>query len=262
MINISIKNYLGAAGIITLLALSYAGIRFGNSSDSQPYRTFSVQAEGEVIAVPDVARFTFSVLTEGDKDLSKLQEENTTKANAIIDFLKESGVDKKDIKTNGYSVSPRYQYYDCGRFNISAATPCPPPEIVGYSITQSVLVTARDMSEAGAFVSGAVAKGANSVSGISFEIDDETALQNEAREKALLKARAQALATAKAGNFRLGKIVSINESFYSPQFYGKGGDMMMGISITEETPTPTTPATIEPGSKKITVSMYIQYEIK
>ena len=258
MMNTAIKNYLGIAGIIALFALSYAGIRASNNIESIPTRTFFVQGEGETIAVPDVARFTFTILTEGGANLSGLQEDNAKKSNAAIDYLKANGVDKKDVKTIGYNVSPRYQYYDCDRYAIGfeTAKPCPPAEIVGYSISQSVQVTVRDLEKAGVLLSGVVENGANTVSGISFEIDDETEFKNEAREKAFADAKEKARAIADAAGFRIGKIISINENFFTPQIYG-------GRAVSFEIADAAVPApSIEPGSQEVKITVNVQYEIK
>lgn len=97
--NENIKNKLGVAGIVALAtfalsALVYAGA-FARGTEPSYYRSFSVSGEGKVATVPDVAEFSFSVVTEGGKDLSALQSENAQKANGVIVFAKEKGIDEK-----------------------------------------------------------------------------------------------------------------------------------------------------------------------
>ena len=224
-----------------------------------PVRTFTVQGEGKVIAIPDIALVSLSILTEGGKDLAALQKENTEKGNAIIAYLKESGVDKKDIQTQSYRISPRYQNYSCGGQLLGSAEPCPPSEIVGYAIFQEITVKVRDLSAAGSLVSGVVAQGANTVSGPDFTIDEPEMLQNEARAKAVASARVKAFAMAKAGGFRLGKPVSIYEGYATPfpvryaldsKAEGMGGDMAF--------PAPA----FEPGSEDISATVSVAYEIR
>ena len=91
-----------------------------------------------------MAKFSFSVITEGGKNLADLQKENTKKVNGAIDFVVANRVDKKDIKTTGYNVSPRYEYSSCPSSPI--ARECPPPSIVGYTISQDVQVKVRDFN--------------------------------------------------------------------------------------------------------------------
>lgn len=220
-----------------------------------PERTFTVSGEGKIVAVPDIAQLSIGVLTEGGKNLTDLQKQNSEKINKIISYLKEQGINEKDIKTEYYNISPRYQSTPCPVYLQTypeIIRPCSPgsPEIIGYSISQNLSVKVRDLSKAGNILGGAVERGANTVYGPNFTIDDPVGLQNQAREEAFKQAREKAKTMAKAGGFRVGKLVSINEGFSGPPIiYGleaKGG---AGPSI-------------EPGSQEIIVIITLTYEIK
>ncbi len=221
--------------------------------DPTSFQSFAVSGDGKVVAVPDVAKFTFSVITEGGKDLGTIQSENTKKMNAAVDFLKKNGVAEKDVKTEQYNVSPRYEYHSCPYGGV-----CPPPEIVGYTVSQSVLVKARDFAKVGELLSGVVKNGANSVSELTFSIDDPAALQDKAREEAFGEARARAEAVAKAGGFKLGKLLSIDEGGIAPMpiIYGRGSALGVGGDAAEKS------LQVEPGSEDIVVSVTLRYEIK
>ena len=284
-----IQNLIGVVVVIALLGGMAAGFWYVNSfaKTSAPQRSFQVQGEGKVVAVPDVAEINFGVLTEGGKDLSKLQKDNSDKVNSIIEFLKSNGIEAKDIKTSYYNISPRYQSFSCPvsiqgimpltegvesqAFPLPSGTgeskggevypdirPCPPSAIIGYSINQSLVVKVRNLSKAGEVLSGVVDRGANNVYGPSFTIDDISVLQDQARAEAITKAKAKAEATAAAGGFKLGKLLSINEGYYMPQpFYsteGFGGGMAMSKEAT--------PPNIEPGSQDVTITVTLVYEIK
>ena len=107
--NEKIKNYLGIALILGTLAVAYAGVNFAASYPPYPGSTFSVSGKGEVVAIPDVGRFSFSILSEG-ANLETLQRENTDKSNNVIAFLKGKGIEEKDIKSESYNIYPTYQY--------------------------------------------------------------------------------------------------------------------------------------------------------
>jgi hypothetical protein len=267
--NNEIKNYLGAVIIAGIALLVIASFWYVSSFSKSviPQRTFSASGEGKVVAVPDVIQLSFGVLTEGGKNLANLQKENTDKVNRIIAFLKENGVEEKDIKTQFYNITPRHQYFVCPppvvTGGIATPAPCPPSEIVGYTINQSVSVKIRDkireLNKAGDIVAGVVDNGANIVSNLSFTVDDPTEPQNQARAEAITEAREKAKTIAKAGGFRLGKLISLQEQegvfflqpvpSYALGFDGKGGGGFAGSSI-------------EPGSQEIRVNVTLVYEIK
>jgi len=256
------KNYLGWAIIVGVLslglsALIYAG-SYARTVEPAGYRSFAVSGEGKAVAIPDVAEFRFSVITEGGQDLAVLQTENIKKVNAAIGFVKENGVVGKDIRTENYSVEPRYQSSNCGYRSTGGPEICPPPAIVGYTIRQTVAVKARDFAKVGAILSGVVTRGANSVSQLSFTIDDPSAVESEARGRALGQAAAKARAVATAGGFRLGRLIGIDENSDIPRaYYAKGlsGDSEMAASVM------SAPA-IEPGGSEVRVALTLRYEIK
>lgn len=258
-----IKNYLGAAIIIAILLIAYAAVSYVKtySKSIQPssFRSFAVSAEGKITAIPDIAQMTFSIKTEGGLDVADLQNKNAEKMNKAIAFVKENGVEAKDVKTANYSINPRYQYYSCSRSESSSVEPCPPAEIVGYTINQSVSVKIRDFKKIGDILSGVVKNGANEVSGIYFTIDEPTKLQEQARAEAITKAKEKAAAVAKAGGFRVGRLIAIEEGYASP-YYDYSATKAMGIGGGESI-SAVAPA-VEAGSQEISITMTLRYEIE
>ena len=245
--------------MLGISAMSYASY-YGASIQPSSFRSFSVGGEGKAVAIPDIATFTFGVKIEGGKDIGILQKENTDKVNRAVAFLKIHGVEPKDIETKTYDLTPRYQYYNCGPtiYNSNGSVkPCPPPEIVGYTITQDVSVKVRDFTKIGTILSGIIERGANSASNLSFSVDDETELQEKARTEAIAKAKAKAKSIAKAGGFALGRLLEISESPASPIRYYE----TFGRSAAVEDSAKSAPA-IEPGSQEIKVNVTLKYEIE
>jgi len=260
----NIKNTFGIIIVVAVLVLAYSAWSYvgfyGKFTEQSSIRNFSVSGDGKVIAIPDVAQFAFTVITEGGKDVSSLQSENTESVNKAIAFVKSKGVEDKDIKTSYYNVSPRYQTYNCKPYDALDLNvqPCPPSSIAGYTITQSVAVKIRDFAKIGEIMTGVVENGANQIGALYFSIDDPTKVQNEARAQAVTKAKEKAQSIADAGGFKLGKIISLSEGYnYYPMYdysYAEG----LGGATSKTVPTPT----IEPGSQEISVTVSIQYEIK
>ncbi len=260
-VNGRVKVFFAIIVGLVLIAFGYAVVSYvdtySKSIEPSAFRSFSVSGEGKITAIPDVAQFTFSVITEGGKDIAKLQKENTGKVNLAIDFVKSKGVEAKDIKTLNYNLDPRYQYFSCPRSLIEEVKPCPPPEIIGYKISQTVQVKVRDFIKIGDILSGVVEKGVNDVSQLSFTIDDPTKLQDEAREQAIVKAREKAKLIAKAGDFRVGRLLGIDEGDITP-FYKYAPAVAESFDVGGAAPSPT----IESGSQEISVNVNLRYEIE
>lgn len=253
------KIYFGIAGVALLAVAVFSAASYAHtySRSIQPsaFRSFSVEGEGKVVVVPDVAEFSFTVLTQGGVNLTSLQKENARKANGAIAFVKSKGIAEKDISTQSYNVTPRYQNFDCRPSPLGGAVSCPPSEIVGYEISQATLVKVRNFDGIGDLLSGVVGKGANAVSQLSFAIDDPVKAENEARAQAIEKAKGKAKAIAKAGDFRLGRLLAIQEGgkpIFRAQPFG------VSKSFEEAAMAPA----IEPGSQDIRVAMTLTYEIR
>jgi len=249
------KDYLRLTiiGALVVFALSTVAFVYAYSRTMQPASAFTVTAEGKSVMVPDTAKFTFTVITQGGTDPVKLQKENTTKVNAIIKYLQDQGVDKKDIKTEGYYLNPQYSYSVCRE------STCPPPKINGYEVRNTTSVKTKDFDKAGALLAGVTERGANEVSSLELTVDDKTVVENQAREEAMKQATDKARSMAKAGGFRLGRLLSIDE--YSPSnpvpMYGYGGGGEVSVM-----PKATTPVDIQPGSQEFVVDVTLRYEIR
>jgi len=217
--------------------------------------TISVTGEAEVNAVPDIGSFSFSVEAEGT-DAKTAQNESATKMNAILAYLTEKGIEAKDVKTENYSLYPKYRY---------ESKPCPagsycPGEQVqdGFTVSQSVSVKVRAVDTAGDIISGVGEKGATNISGLSFTIDDTTALKDEARDEAILDAKAKAEVLAEQLGVRLDKMVSYYEEDGGPMpYYGMGGDMMVK-SAMEESVAPELPTGENVTKSRVTLT----YQVK
>jgi uncharacterized protein len=187
--------------------------------------TISVTGEGEVMSVPDIGQFSFSV-NEAGTDAKIAREALTTKTEAILNYLKEAGVEEKDIKTESYNLYPKYKYESrpC-----AFGSYCPPGEQIqdGFEVSQMVRVKVRDIDKAGELLTNVGDKGATNISGLDFTIDDPDALKAEARELAIADAKAKAEALAEDLGVRLVKMVGYNEDGNYPMpYYGMGGDMV------------------------------------
>lgn len=191
--------------------------------------TVSVTGEGEVMAKPDIGKFSFSVIEEG-VDAATAMQSSGTKINDILAAIKEAGVEEKDIKTDYYNLSPKYKYESrpCPVGNY-----CPGEEVAdGFEVVQNISVKVRDLDKIGALLALVNEKGATNISSLEMTIDDTNVLKAEARTLAIAQAKEKAEALAAELNVKLVKMVGYYEDENnSPEpYYGMGGDSMMRMS--------------------------------
>lgn len=227
---------------------------------SPTYNAITVNGEGEVLAVPDIASFTFSVIEEAPS-AADAQNAAAEKIRGIVAFIKESGVEEKDIKTVSFNLYPRYEFR---RGSIDAAIEFYPPggerQLVGFEISQAVEVKVRDTAKAGQIIAAVSELGAGSVSGLSFTVDDEEALKAEARSKAIADAKTKASVLASELEVRLVRVISYGESegpYYGARFDTGGGLGGSPVAISE-----SVEAVIPSGENRYVSNVSVTYEIR
>lgn len=215
-----------------------------------PVRTMTVSAEGKAKVAPDMAEFSFSVISQGENP-DEIAEVNNEKVNAAIEFVKGEGIGEEDIKTTGYNLSPNYEYDSDTQSNF----------IAGYTLTQTVSVRVKNLednlSKVSKILGGLPSLGINQISEIGFSIENPESVLEEARAKAIINAREKAARIAKESGARLGEIISVSE--YQGQlpirYYAAAKDKIAGgVEIT--------PPTIEPGTQQVTVNVSITYSLR
>ncbi|HET8581557.1 MAG TPA: SIMPL domain-containing protein [Candidatus Paceibacterota bacterium] len=218
-----------------------------------PANTINVTGMGKVFAVPDVAQFSFSVM-DTEKDVASAQAKVTDQMNSITDYLKQTaGIADTDIQTSDYSVAPKYQQTSC-----AAGVYCPQNTgtIIGYTVSETVTVKVKDTSKAGDVLSNVGSKGATNVSGLTFTVDNEDQLKQQARDKAIEDAQAKAKVLASQLGVSLVRVTSFYENG-GPVIYEKA--MSMGAADAAYAPAP---ANIQTGQNEIDSNVTITYEIQ
>ncbi len=205
--------------------------------------TFSVTGEGKVSVPPDIALVNAGVQAQGNT-VKIAQDLLNKNINAVSAAVKDAGVNAKDIQTSGYTIYPMYDYRAEGQ------------KITGYQASSNLTIKVRAIDNANAVIDAAAGAGANQISGISFDVDDKTKAQNEAREKAVAQARSKAENAARIAGFSLGKIINYSENF---------GDIPRPIPMMAKADmagSPEVPTQIETGTNEIAVTVTLSYQIQ
>ena len=167
--------------------------------------------------------------------------ENNSKASRIIAAIKGAGVADNDVGTSAFNVSAQRDYRQDG-----------PDNVVGFQVTNTVAVTMRDIDAVGDVLQAALDAGANNVHGFALGVDDEDALRQEARVKAIEDARARAQVMADAAGVTLGAATSISETSV-----GVPTTRLAFDSAAAEGAVP-----IEPGELELTVTVQVVFAIE
>jgi hypothetical protein len=161
--------------------------------------------------------------------------------NAVISGMQSLGIAEADLKTSNYNLSPRYDY------DVSPAT------IAGYEASQRLTVKVRNTDIVGSVLAKAGDLGATAVGSLRFEVDDETAALQVARQDAIAKAYAQAADIAQAMGVNLNGVVSYSES--------TGGAPNPYPSYAESLQDASAVPVVEGGSTEIMVTVSMTYAI-
>ena len=210
---------------------------------------FSVVGSGTVYAKADIANIQVGLKTNVKKTAAEATTESTSKMNKIIGELKKLSIEDKDIKTSNYNLSPVYNW-----------TNAKGQELIGYEVTQTLTLKIRDLNKIGDVISKTTEQGANQVGNISFTIDDEFALKNQAREMAIGKAKEKAELIAKQSGMKLGAIKSVYENsdpVISPIMY-TNAKMDLASGSVAQTISPN----IQSGQNEVKVDITLVYEVK
>lgn len=240
---------LGITVLAFLVAVFFSTVIDIKDKLTETKNTITVSDTGTIYAKPDLAIASFSVVVES-KTVAEAMSENTKKMNAVISFMKEQGVEDKDLKTTNFNISPRYEWYDSTQYYPSGRR-----VLAGYDVTQTLQVKIRDLEKVGSILEGGTSAGANEVSDLQFTIDNEDTLKTQARTEAINKAKAKAEELAKELGINLVRISNFSESGVLPYFYSMKEAAPAGMGGGE------TAASIQTGENKIEVTVNITYEI-
>ena len=212
-------------------------------ADGPDRRTISLTATGAVKTTPDKVDIATGVTTEGQTARAAL-DKNTAAMSNVVDGLKESGIEPKDIQTTNFSISPVYQQRKQGQAAF----------ITGYRVTNSVHIIVRDTKKLGGILDKVVSLGANQIGSISFGVSEPERLKDEARKQAMRNAIANARLYAEAAGVELGPVLTITEN--------SGGYLARNTRVAAPMMEMKGEAPIEAGTTTIEVQLGVTWELR
>src|SRR5204863_3982092 len=170
----------------------------------EPIPAIAVTSRGETKVSPDRATLQVGVQTRAATAASAASE-NANKQQSVLAALRALGFGNDQLSTINYNVYPE-QRYDSGK----------DPVVVGYNVTNTILVDVRKLSQVGPAIDAALSHGANMISSLQFYASNTEAARRNAIGTAIEKAHADAEAAARAAGGSLGTLLEINIGAYSP----------------------------------------------
>ncbi len=197
--------------ILGLLALLLGAMASAHATDLQTQPQIRVTGEGRATLAPDMALLHLMVTREGATAREAL-DANSAAMEDVIGAMRKAGIDERDLQTADFGIQPRYRHH-----RPTASGQQEPPEIVGYTVNNSLMVRVRKLEEVGGILDRSVSLGVNQGGNIQFLNDDPAAALEQARTEAVKDALRRAATLTAAAGVRSGRILEISEHSYQPR---------------------------------------------
>ncbi|MDI7740741.1 SIMPL domain-containing protein [Lysinibacillus fusiformis] len=150
-----------------------------NQHPSYKMRVISVEGKSKFEVTPDFAELQIEVVTSSE-DLTEAQRENAERMNQVISALLALNIDRNDIQTAFFNVSPLYDYVEGKQV------------FRGYEVTNAITVKIEEISEVGMVIDTAIKNGANRISQLEFKLENDALYYQKALQLALQNAHEKA----------------------------------------------------------------------
>ncbi|MDT0645938.1 SIMPL domain-containing protein [Zunongwangia sp. F260] len=219
--------------IFYLIAILIAS---GSMAQESSSNLVNVIGEGTVNVVPDKVIIKSRVEHEGES-AAAVKKQNDEAVNAIIKFLKESGIPEKHINTDYIRLNKSYNYNE---------------KTSSFSANQAISITLEDIEDYEMIMSGLLEVGLNRIDGVEFKSSEAEKFESKARKEAVLDAKRIAEELVAPLGQQIGKAIFISEgTVNNPQPMYRMA--MMGDSVESSRES------IAPGEMEITVRVNVGF---
>ena len=198
----------------------------------------NVTGEGIVKIAPDEVVIKSRIEHEGNS-AAQVKAQNDEVVNKVIKYLKNAGVDEKNIKTDYINLNKRYNYNE---------------KTYSYAANQAISITLKDINNYEQIMKGLLENGLNRIDGVEFKSSEMEIHEKEARKMAVLDAQNKARELVVPLNQQIGKAISISEMEYNTiQPMYRMMDEAVAMSKGEET--------VAPGQLEIKIRVNVGFEL-
>lgn len=215
-----------------------------NSTDAG-YLT--VNAEGESKTEPDMAEITVGIEAT-EETTEEAQRRNNEDVNAVLQKLKELGIEEKSIQTSDYSLYPRYDEFG--------------DEITGYYVRTTLTVSDIPMEKTGETLSALGESGMTEVDYVRYFSSSYDEAYEDALKEAVAAAEKKAESLAETAGKTLGTVVEMTEGYQDTSLRYSYDNGAAKYAATEEAMGGGGDVAISPGEVTITAQITIKYELR
>jgi uncharacterized protein YggE len=186
---------------------------------------------------PDKVSVTLGVETQ-EKTAQEAARKNAEIMNAVINGLKELGLNTDQINTSYYNIYPVYEYRPIEKL----IPPYPENQVlIGYRVTNTVTITVSASTNIGEIIDTAINASANQVQSVSYFVSEEVQKQisDEMIGEAVLNAKMKAEKALAPLNMQIVgvKNLNLNDVYYPVYRYDK-----LAFAEAASAPTPILPS--------------------
>jgi len=210
-------------------------------------RSITVPGEGRVQLAPDLVTVNLGIQTRNSNVQAAVGENNRVAA-AIVEAARAVGVADADLQTAYFTVYPQHEYDQFGVIT----------DQVTYLVDNNLSVRLRDVGRLSELLQRAVDAGATNIYGVTFTIADTSAVEDQARQKAMADAEARAAQIAAAAGVTLGEPITVSAGvvvpppfYFGAPAYGMGGGGGEGVAPP-----------VSVGTNTVTVNVTVTYAIR
>jgi uncharacterized protein YggE len=202
-----------------------------------------VSGLGKVSGTPDVLRVQLGVEVRRADVSAALADANAIQ-NRVRAAARRNGVDPKDMQTADVSIYPSYN---------SKGVPN------GYVVNESLTLKLRQLSKAGKTIGDTVTAGGNAarVQGVSFALEDNAALLEQARDAAYHDARKKAERYAELAGRGLNQVELVSEQVPTGE-----QPMPYARAALDAAAAPASTVPIDAGQSQVTVSVTVRWSLR
>lgn len=215
-------------------------------------RQVVISGEGKITYQPDIANINLGVQIDKAPTAQQALEQLNKKMESVISAVESTGIPRKNIQTQNYSLYPQYDYKD----GTSVQS--------GYNASQQVSIKVEKIQESPELLSQVISKasaaGTNQVNGITFDVSSVDDLRQKARIEAIADAKDKSKEMGDVAGVKIGRLLGWTENYsgdpgiVQPMYFemagGRGGADMKSS------------ADVPSGTQEISVRVDVTFEVR